>query len=283
MKVIADQDDLIAIPCTLIRAGTSKAAYMLKADIPARSPARNALLKLLMGSVDLQQIDGLGGSRLVTAKLAIVGRSSRTDADIDYSYGIVPPGRDIVVYTCNCGNVSAGVGPFAIENGLVEETEPATVIRILKTNTGKNLTAQVPVRGKHEAVEVDYSIPGVPGTGAKILMDYSQTVGAKSGKLLPTGNPKDVLNLSDSRQLEVTIAGVGNPCVFVRARDVGMSGVELPLEVDSNADLIRVLHEIRGRAVAAMSHFTDWRKAERLSPALPLVVLVASSEDYRSS
>ncbi|WP_317925085.1 PrpF domain-containing protein, partial [Cupriavidus sp. TA19] len=135
----SDKEQL-AIPCTLMRGGTSKGLYFRADDLPAPGPARDAALKALMGSEDLLQIDGLGGSRLVTAKFAIVGRSSRSDADIDYTYGIVPPGRGIVVYTSNCGNISAGVGPFAIDVGLVPARGPITEVRIFNTNTSKMLT-----------------------------------------------------------------------------------------------------------------------------------------------
>lgn len=276
------QDEQRAVRCTLMRGGTSKGLYFNADDLPPPGTERDALLKALIGSEDFLQIDGLGGSRLVTAKLAIVGRSSRPNIDVDYTYGIVPPGRGIVVFTSNCGNISAGVGPYAIDHGLVEVTEPITRVRIFNTNTGKTLVAHVPVTNNHARVRGGLAIPGVPGTGAEIFMDYSATTGAKTGRVFPTGNVKDAIALEDGRRITVTLGDVANPCVFVRGRDVGCTAPVLPLPdtIDKDERLISLLREIRGKAASMMKLVSDWRAAETESPALPLVVLVAPSHDY---
>ncbi len=276
-------EEQIAVPCTLMRGGTSKGLYFQATDLPTAGPARDAVLKAAIGSEDALQLDGLGGSRLVTAKLAIVGKSTRPEADVDYTYGIVPPGRGIVVYTSNCGNISAGVGPFAIDSGLVAAQEPVTQVRIFNTNTQKLLIAHVPVRNGRARVQGDFAIPGVPGTGAEIFMDYRATSGAKTGKALPTGRLVDTIALEDGRRLEVTIGDVANPCVFLRAADVGLTGSELPEAINGNAPLIATLMELRGRAAQAIGFCADWREAETRSPALPLVILVAPPATYADS
>lgn len=273
-------DEQIAIPCTLMRGGTSKGLYFRASDLPEAGPVRDAALKALMGSDDVLQIDGLGGSRLVTAKFAIVARSERADADIDYTYGIVPPGRGIVVYTSNCGNISAGVGPFAIDAGLVEASGPVTQVRIFNTNTSKLLIAHVPTHGQRARVQGEFAIPGVPGTGAEIFMDYRATTGAKTGRVLPTGHACDTIALDDGRMLDVTLGDVANPCVFVRAADVGLSGGELPDAINAHAPLIDTLRELRGKAAQRLGFCDNWQDAESVSPALPLVVLVAPPAPY---
>lgn len=273
----------LAVRCTLMRAGTSKGLYFQADDLPPPGPERDTWLKALVGSEDLLQIDGLGGSRLVTAKLAIVGRSQRADADVDYTYGIVPPGRGLVVYTSNCGNISAGVGPFAVDAGLVRAQDGIAQVRIFNTNTGKVLVAHVPVAAGRARTDGDFAVPGVPGTGAEIFMDYRATLGAKTGRMLPTGRAIDHIVLEDGRSLEVTLGDVANPCVFVRAADLGASGSELPPAIDADAVLIDTLRELRGKAAQAMGLAADWRQAETESPALPLVVLVAPPAAYADS
>ncbi|MBP0495150.1 2-methylaconitate cis-trans isomerase PrpF family protein [Pararoseomonas indoligenes] len=280
---MAGRDQQHAVRCTLMRGGTSKGLYFRGEDLPQPGASRDALLKALIGSGDLLQIDGLGGSRLVTAKLAVVSPSNRLDADVDYTYGIVPPGRGLVVYTSNCGNISAGVGPFAIDEGMVEAREPVTEVRIFNTNTGKLLIAHVPVRDGRAQVEGDLAIPGVPGTGAEILLDYRATTGAKTGRVLPTGRVMDEIALEDGRMVRATIGDVANPCIFVPAADLGATGSELPDAINADEPLIAAMRELRGKAAEAIGLATDWREAETQSPALPLMVLVAAPAAYADS
>ncbi|RKF33368.1 2-methylaconitate cis-trans isomerase PrpF family protein [Paraburkholderia fungorum] len=269
-----------SVPCTIMRAGTSKGVFFHEKDIPPPGQARDTLLKRVMGCQDVLQIDGLGGSRLVTAKIAIVKPSEREDADVDYTYAIVPPERDVVVYTSNCGNISSGVGPFAIDAGLVRVMEPITTVRIFNTNTKKILVAHVPVVDGQARIEGDFAIPGVPGTGAEIMMDYRQTLGAKTGRILPTGNATDMITLEDGWAIEVTIGDVANPCVFIRARDLGMTGTEGPESINNNEALLVTLDEIRARAAQTIGLCDDWKEADKTTPALPLVVMVADPASY---
>jgi 2-methylaconitate cis-trans-isomerase PrpF len=165
----------------LARGGTSKGLYFHAQDIPPEGPARDGLLCRLMGSPDLNQIDGLGGAKPVTSKLAIIGPSTRADADVEYTFGQVQLDELSIDYTGNCGNISAGVGPFAIDEGLVTPTAPSTTVRIHNTNTDKVLIAEVPVIGGRAAVRGDAAIAGVPGTGAPITMDWRARLARRPG------------------------------------------------------------------------------------------------------
>lgn len=269
----------ITIPCVLMRGGTSKGLYFHEQDLPPAGADRDRLLKRAMGSPDVMQIDGLGGSRLVTSKVAIIRRSTRDDADIDYTFGQVDIGRDVIGYDGNCGNISAGVGPFAIDENLVDAVEPITTIRIYNTNTDKVLIARVPVSGGKARVLGNCAIAGVPGTGAEILMDYTNTVGAKTGRLLPSGHNSDQIMLESGVMLEATLCDAGNPCIFVAASALGLSGYELPETITANQPLIDTIAEIQAKVIQALGLCKDWRQALRL-PNLPLFVMVAAAGDY---
>jgi 2-methylaconitate cis-trans-isomerase PrpF len=276
------ETDQVAIRCTILRGGTSKGVYLLEQDVPPPGEARDRLLKRIMGTPDILQIDGLGGSRLITSKMAIIKRSARADADIDYTYAQVVLDRDLVMYSSNCGNISAGVGPFSIDAGLVDITEPVTRVRIHNTNTGKILVAHVPVAGGRARVTGDFAIDGVPGTGAEIRMDYAGTIGAKTGKMLPTGRPIDTVELENGGRVNVTICDVANPAVFVEAGAIDLDGSELPERFASDPALIDRLREIRGKAAEKIGFCNDWREVDQQSPALPLMMIVAAPKAYNN-
>lgn len=267
----------LAVPCVLMRGGTSKALFFHEKDVPPPGTERDRLLTRAMGTPDLLQIDGLGGSRLVTSKVAIIGRSSRCDADVDYTFAQVDVDRDSIGYDANCGNISSAVGPFAVDEGLITPSEPVTTVRIYNTNTEKILIVKVPVTGGKARVLGECAIAGVPGTGAEILMDYSATVGAKTGKLLPTGRAVDTVVLEDGRRFEVSICDVANPCVFVAAIDLGMSGSELPLAISADRALIETLGAIQSKAGQMIGLWDEWQAVHL--PGLPLAVIVAPPAD----
>jgi 2-methylaconitate cis-trans-isomerase PrpF len=272
--------DQIQIRCTILRGGTSKGVYLLEQDIPPAGEQRDRLLKRIMGTPDILQIDGLGGARLITSKMAIIKRSSRPDADVDYTYAQVVLERDLIMYSSNCGNISAGVGPFAIDAGLVDISEPITRVRIHNTNTGKILVAHVPVAGGRAKVTGDFAIDGVPGTGAEIRMDYSGTIGAKTGKILPTGRAVDHITLESGKRIALTLCDVANPCAFVEADAIGLNGSELPERFASDEPLIELCREVRGKAAALLGFCDDWREVDRQSPGLPLLIIVSTPNDY---
>lgn len=282
MNTAYAEPDQLTVRCVLMRGGTSKGLYFHEADLPAPGDGRDALLARLMGSPDPLQIDGLGGSRPITSKLAIISSSERADADVDYTFGQVEIERATVVYSGNCGNISAGVGPFAIDEGLVEATEGTTPVRIHNTNTGVVMTAHVPVHAGKARVVGDLAIPGVPGTGAEIVMDWARTVGAKTGTLLPTGNAADEIVLESGSVVRATICDVGNPCVWIPAADVGLEGSELADRINEDTALLDTVREVRGKAAERIGLCTDWRRVDDQSPGLPMVGLVSEPADYRT-
>jgi 2-methylaconitate cis-trans-isomerase PrpF len=184
-------------------------------------------------------------------------------------------------YSGNCGNISSAVGPFAIDEGFVEAKEPLTVVRIHQVNTRKVIVAEVQVRGKKSEVEGDYAIPGVPGTGAKILLDFSDQAGAITGKLLPTGNVSDVLRVEGEGDFEVSLVDAGNPMVFMKATDFGLTCTETPLEIDANAKLLVRIEKVRSYAAQAMGLVNDWKKATTDSAYLPMVGICATPASFK--
>lgn len=273
-----DEDEQVGIRCVLMRGGTSKALFFHEADIPPPGQTRDRILKRAMGTPDVLQIDGMGGSRLVTSKIAIIKKSEQSDADVDYTFAQADVERDRIGYDANCGNISSAVAPFAIDEGLVTAVEPVTTVRIHNTNTGTLLVSKVQVKNGKARVKGDCAIAGVPGTGAEILMDYTDTLGAKTGKLLPTGQPVDTIVLEDGRRIEVSIVDAATPCVFIAANSLGLTGSELPPAINSNHALIEAIGQIQSKAGERIGLYKDWKDVHL--PGLPLAVMVAPSADY---
>ena len=266
--------------CTIMRGGTSKGVYILRNELPKDPELRDRIILAIYGSPDIRQIDGLGGSDLLTSKLAIVGPSTRPDADVDYTFGQVGITRAVVDYSGNCGNISSGVGPFAIYQGLVDAVEPITKVRIHMTNTKRVLVAEVPVKDGEVVIEGDYRIAGCPGTGAKITIDWSDTGGAVTQKILPTGNVKDVLRVEGLGDVTVSIVDSGNPIAFIHAESVGMKGTENPYEIDGDHDLLERLERIRSVAAEKMGFVKDWKTATVQSQYAPFITMVNSPSSY---
>lgn len=269
------------IPCVIARGGTSKGIYIKENHLPADKAARDQTVLAIFGSPDVRQIDGLGGADPLTSKLAIIGPSSRPDADVDYTFGQVSIKSPMVDYSGNCGNISAGVGPFAIDEGLVKAFEPVTTVRIHNTNTGKLLIAEVQVKNGHAQVSGDCAIDGVPGTGAKIMLDFSDTKGSATGKLLPSGKAKEMLKTS-AGEFEVSLVDCANAMVFVKAESVGLKGTEGSKEIDGDKALLDKLEAIRGAAAAAMGLAGDEAEALSKCPAFPMLAIVSPPADYQS-
>jgi 2-methylaconitate cis-trans-isomerase PrpF len=267
---IADQ---IEIPCVLMRGGTSRALFFRGRDLPPSGPERDQFFKRAMGTPDETQIDGIGGGRLNTSKIAVVDPVAREDADVQYTFAQVEVADDRVGHEGKCGNISSAVGPFAIDEGLVPAVEPLTTVRIYNTNTDKILVARVPVAGGRARVLGDCAIPGVPGTGAEILMDYAGTVGSATGRLLPTGAAVDIVRLDDGRVIEASVCDVANPCIFVSASSLGLQGDERPEDIERDRTLIATTEEVRGKLGQALGLWTDWRAGGL--PAMPMFVIVA--------
>lgn len=228
------------LPCMLMRGGTSKGAYFLARDLPSDRAQLDDLLLRIMGSPDARQIDGLGGAHPLTSKVAIVSPSDAPGVDVDYLFLQVGVDTDTIADSQTCGNLLAGVGPFAVERGLVAAGEPLTSVNIRLMNTGDVATATFPTRSGAVVSEGDAAIDGVPGTAAPIELEM---VGSGGTPILPTGNPVDII-----ANRRVTLADCGMPVVVLDAAEFDLTGAESPEALESNRDLIEHLERIRLRA-----------------------------------
>ena len=264
-------------PCVVMRGGTSRALFFKESEIPPREQW-GLFLQEVMGSPDPNQIDGLGGANSLTSKVAIIGPPSRPDADVDYTFAQVTLNENAVHYKGNCGNISSAVAPYAVDEGLVAVQEPITTVRIHNTNTAKVIEARVEVRDGKFYPLGETRIPGVPKPGSAVRMYFLNSEGSVTGKLLPTGNPRDILHTSRG-DVECSIVDAANPLIFVMADAVGFKGTELP-EDFSAADLAW-LEEIRSRG-AELCGFAPWEKATAESPTVPKMTLLAPPCAYAS-
>lgn len=272
------------IPCVLMRGGTSKAAFIRSADLPADVAARDRMILAIFGSPDRRQIDGIGGADPLTSKLAVIGPPPAGDArgaDLTYTFGQVEIDHANVDYLSLCGNISSAVGLFAIEEGLVTAQAPITRVRAYTTNLDRMLTIEVPVVDGAPVEDGDYEVPGVPGTGARILVDFADTAGAATGALLPTGQPVDRLEVPGFGSIEASLVDIGNAHIFIRASDVGLGGTESAREIDANTELRALLEKIRGIGAHRMEMITSPSRSREESPATPILGMISRPQGYR--
>lgn len=239
---------MTAVACTLMRGGTSKGPFFLARNLPAAVEVRDRVLLAIMGSPDIRQIDGLGGADSLTSKVAVVGPSTRPDADVDYLFLQVVVDEPRVDASQNCGNMLAGVAPFAIENGLVPITGDRTRVRIHMVNTESIAVAEIQTPNGRVQYSGDASIDGVPGTAAPILLDFLDIAGSSCGELLPTGNALDVV-----AGIQATLIDNGMPVVVMRAADLGKTGAESPAELEADKALKARVESIRLEAGRRMN------------------------------
>ena len=256
-----------AIPCILMRGGTSKGLYFLAQALPVDVPTRDLVLMAAMGSPDPRQIDGLGGAHPLTSKVAIVSPSTRPDADVDYLFLQVSVDKAEVSDSQNCGNLLAGVGPFAIEQGLVAAFGDVTEVRIHMLNTASLAVASIQTPGGVVDYQGDARIDGVPGTAAAVPIDFLDIAGSSCGALLPTGNAVDLVD-----GVEVTCIDNGMPVVVMRASDFGKTGYETPEVLEADAALKARVEAIRLK-VGPMMNLGDVAKK-----TVPKMCLVAPAE-----
>ena len=269
------------IRCTIMRGGTSKGIFLHRNDLPRDPALRDRVIMRIFGAPDPREIDGIGGAELLTSKVAVVGPPTRPDCDIDYLFGQVSMVEPMIDWKSNCGNVSAAVGPFAIDEGMVDAVEPMTKVRIHQVNTGKVIIAEVPVKGGRAAVEGKHRIDGVPGTGAKLVLDWADSAGALTGKLLPTGRVTDTLTVEGEGRFEVSLVDAAIPTVFIRAESLGLKGNETPQQIDADKRLLQKIEKIRSVAAQTMGLCKDWRKATQEVPYSPFFAICAPPMDYK--
>lgn len=267
------------IPCVYMRGGTSKAIIFHKKDLPDDRTMWPEIFLKTMGTPDIKQIDGMGGTVSSTSKIAVISPSERPDADIDYYFVQVGIDQPVVLDNLNCGNISSAVGPFAIDEGLVAAKEPETVVRIYNENTQKIIESRVQVEKGKARVYGEASIEGVPGTGSPIQLYFCEPGGAATGRIFPTGEKKEWLEIPDYGRFEVTIADISNLAVFVRAADVGLTGTELT-ELNANQDKMELLERIRCMAAQRVGLVKHWEDARVKFAASPKIGILASPKDY---
>ncbi len=247
-----------------MRGGTSKGGYFLESDLPADTAARDALLLRIMGSPDPNQIDGMGGADPLTSKVAVVSKSAREGVDVDYLFLQVFVDQAIVTDAQNCGNILAGVGPFAIERELIAARGDETKVTIYMENTGQVAVATVQTPGRIVTYDGEAKIDGVPGNHAPIPLEFSDTAGSSCGALLPSGNAVDIVN-----GVPVTLIDNGMPCVVMKASDVGVTGYEDRDTLDGNSELKARIEAIR-LAIGERMNLGDVREK-----SVPKMMLVA--------
>jgi 4-oxalomesaconate tautomerase len=252
------------IPCLMMRGGTSKGAYFLASDLPADTVLRDRLLLAVMGSPDARQIDGIGGADPLTSKVAVVSRSTRPGIDVDYLFLQVWVDKAEVGTVQNCGNILAGVGPFAIERGLVAATGETTRVTIFMVNSSQTVIATVQTPGGKPRYDGDARIDGVPGTAAPVPLSFTGTAGSTCGALLPTGRTVEEID-----GVQVTCIDNGMPVVVLRAFDVGRTGYETREALDADTELKRRIESIRLQA-GPMMHLGDVT-----DKTVPKMILVA--------
>jgi 4-oxalomesaconate tautomerase len=252
-----------AIPCTLMRGGTSKGPFFLASNLPAEREVRDRVLLAVMGSPDVRQIDGVGGADPLTSKVAIVSKSTRPNVDVDFLFAQVVVDKALVDVTPNCGNMLAGVGPFAIEQGLVPAQEGVTRVSIYMVNTGNLAIATVQTPNKIVRYDGDMAIAGVPGTGAPITIDFLDTAGSVCDSMLPTGHVRDVIT-----GIEATCIDNGMPVVVIPAAALGKTGYESPRELEGDPAFRKKLEELRWVA-GEMMGLGDVR--EKVVPKMSLI------------
>jgi 2-methylaconitate cis-trans-isomerase PrpF len=271
------------IPAVYMRGGTSKAVFFHENHLPRDPEIRDRVILAAYGSPDpnRRQIDGMGGAFSHTSKVAIISPSKDPKHDVNYIFGQVSIYRPNIGYRGNCGNISSAVGPFAIDEGLVNRGEPVTTVRIYQVNTKKLIVAEVPVRDGLYNEEGDYAIDGVPGTGGKVTLRFVDPGGAVTDTLLPTGNVKDVIEVPGIGQITISIVDAANPMIFVRAKDVGLKGTEIH-EIDTNAEIRQKFEAIRSRGTVMLGLASSPEEAGEKSQDVPKIACVSQSQGYKA-
>ncbi len=242
------------IPAVFIRGGTSKGVFFHARDLPADRGSRDAIFLRVIGSPDPygRQLDGMGGGLSSLSKAVVIEPSSHPDADVDYTFAQVAVDRPVVDYAQTCGNLSSAVGPFAVDEGLVQADEGDAVVRVFNTNTAKIYHARFQVRDGRAVETGDHALPGVAGTGALVRLDYMDPGGSRTSGFLPTGAVSETFTVTGIGPVEATLADATSPVVFVSAADFGKTATELPDAIDADRGFMAAMDDLRRQAGVAM-------------------------------
>jgi len=248
---------MIELKGVIMRGGTSKAVFFHENELPSDRKLREKMVLDLFGNPDIGEIDGLCGADGSTSKLSILSRDNGTEADVEYDFGQVMFDEPLVSYGLNCGNISAAVGPFAVDEGLVEAAEPVRSVRVFDTNTQKVLNVHTPVRDGRAVVSGDYHIDGIPGTGARIGVAMTHCGGTRGKGFLFNGSAKATIDVVNVGKIEWSLVDLANPTVFVKAEAVGSKGTEKVKDIPRNKEIGRKMEAIRSPAGAVYGTAED--------------------------
>ena len=273
----------IRIPAVFMRGGTSNAIIFHAGDLPADRAQWDEIFLAAIGSPDPygRQLDGMGGGVSSLSKVCVAGPSTRPDADIDYTFAQVQVKDAKVDYSGNCGNMSSAMGPFAVDEGLFKVSGKEALVRIHNTNTRKIIHARFALDDGMAAVDGDLAIPGVAGTGAPVRLEFRDPGGATTGKLLPTGNVFDTLDVPGVGKIRASLIDAANATCFINAADLGLTGIEMPEALDASTGLLEKLSKIRIAASIAMGIGKDAAEAAR-NRTVPFVSFVSRPQDAQS-
>ena len=270
------------IKATYYRGGTSKGVFFQKKDLPTSDQNKlNELFLKVIGSPDTnqRQLNGMGGGVSSVSKCVIISPSERDDADIDYNFIQIAIDKPIAEWNNNCGNLSGAVGPYAVQEGIIKPKEGENLVRIYQVNTDKIIHSTFQVKDGKPLIEGDYSIAGVHGAGSKVRLDYIEPGGSGTGKLLPTGNVIDEIEIKDYGKIKVSIVDAATPLVYLLAEDIGLKGTETPHELDAKTDKMNLIQKIRRKS----AHIIGLSNSENEAPMnTPRIGIVTSPKDYVS-
>lgn len=272
----------LKLPAVFMRGGTSNAVVFNQKDLPQDRALWDEIFLAAIGSPDPngRQLDGMGGGVSSLSKVCVVGPSTRPDADIDYTFAQVQVKEAKVDYGANCGNMSSAMGPFALDEGMVKVSGREALVRIHNTNTKKIIHALFSVDDGLAAVDGDLAIPGVSGTGSPVKLEFRDPGGATTGKLLPTGNVVDTLDVPGIGKIRVSMVDAANATVWVKAADIGLSGIELPEPLEANTVAMQKLSAIRIAASVAMGIAPNVEEAAKRK-SVPFIGFVSAPQDAK--
>lgn len=272
------------IPCLIIRGGTSKGIYMERDALPPEGPERDQSILGLFGSPDKRQIDGLGGADKLTSKVAVMGPPTRPDCDVDYNFGQVMIDLPLIDWNSNCGNLTAGAAVYGVYKGYVKSKADSVQVAVHQVNTGRRLLATVPLTDGMPATEGDFSIGGVPGTGARIDVDFADFAGCTLHKgILPTGNAVDEFDVPGLGRIQASVVDMANLHIFVRTADVDMDHEQDIVSLQADQEVVSRLEAIRAVVAAELDYIKGPDAAKDLRLKMnPLLFVVGKPRTYKS-